>query len=323
MKKFIFLLLAFFMIFGCKRKKPSLSGEDPVEFEDFIDSYPAVQLPFQLTDTALNKKENDSLLISSRIFSQFVSDTMLSGKFGKTGTPKIYPLAKIETDKDRKFIIAKMVLADKKAAYIIAFNNKGQFAGSMEFLRPDDDRTTRQVSSIDKQLSINKAVFRTNKDGIISDGRDVFGYSKDAGQFSLVMTDVLDENDVELINPIDTLSKKNKFSGDYLTDKKNIVSIRDGKKPGSFHFFVHLEKNSGDCTGELKGDAFFSNPNTAMYRTGGDPCVLQFLFTANSVTLKEIEGCGSRRELNCSFNGNYPRKKDLKPKSIKKKAIQK
>ena len=60
MKKYLFLLLAVILIIGCKRKKPSLSGEEPVEFEDFVDSYPAVQLPYQLTDTALNKKENDS-----------------------------------------------------------------------------------------------------------------------------------------------------------------------------------------------------------------------------------------------------------------------
>ena len=321
MKKFLFLLLAVIMIIGCKRKKPSLSGDDPVEFDDFVDSYPAVQLPYQLTDTALNKKEDDSLLISNRIFTQFIPDTV-TGTPGKNGSTKIYPLARIDS-KNGKFLIAKVVHGEKKAAYIIAINEKSEFAGSLPFLRPDDDRTTRQVSSIDKQLSINKAVSRTSKNGVTSEGRDVYGYNRDAHQFNLVMTDVLDENAVELINPIDTLSKKNKFSGDYLTDKKNIVSIRDGKKPGSFRFFVHLEKNSGDCTGELKGDAFFSNPNTAMYRTGGDPCVLQFSFTANSVVLKEIEGCGARRELNCSFNGNYPKKKELKPKTTKSKAIQK
>ena len=322
MKKYLFLLLAVIIIIGCKRKKHSLSGEDPVEFDDFVDSYPAVQLPYQLTDTVLNKKENDSLLISNRIFTQFVPDSII-GTPGKNGTPKIYPLARIENSKNGKFLIAKIVLGEKKCAYIIAFDNNNQFAGSLPFMRPDDDRSTRQVSSIDKQLSINKAVSRTNKDGAVSDGRDVFGYNKDAHQFNLVMTDVLDENAVELINPIDTFSKKNKFSGDYLIDKKNIVSIRDSKKPGSFIFFVHLEKNLGDCTGELKGAASFSNPNTAVYRAGGDPCVLQFSFVANSVSLKEIEGCGSRRDLNCSFNGNYPKKKELKPKTTKNKSIQK
>jgi hypothetical protein len=321
MKKFLFLLLALIIITGCKRKKANLSGEDPVEFEDFIDSYPAVQLPYQLADTALNKKENDSLLISNRIFTQFVPDSVLAGKFGKNGTTKIYPLARIEKPKDVKFIIAKVVHGEKKAAYIIALNDNNQFAGSLEFLQPDVDRSTRQISSIDKQFSINKAVFRLNKDGVTSEGREVYGYTNDPAQFSLVMTDVLDESAVELINPIDTLSKKNKFSGDYLTDKKNILSIRDGKKPGSFQFFVHLEKNSGDCTGEIKGDAFFSNANTAMYRAGGDPCVLQFSFTTNSVILKEIEGCGSRRDLDCSFNGNYPKKKEPKPKTTKKKSI--
>lgn len=323
MKKFLYLLLALILIMGCKRKKPSLSGEDPVEFVDFVDSYPAVQLPYQISDSALNKKENDSSVISNKIFNQFVPDSIPGTLLGKNGTPKIYPLAKIENLKDAKLLIAKIVQGEKKAAYIIAFNDNAQFTGSMLFLRPDDDPTTRQVSSIDKQFSINKAVFRSNKEGVTSDGREVFGYSKADGQFSLIMTDVLDENAVELINPIDTQSKKNKFSGDYLMDKKNIVSIRDGKKPGTFNFFVHVEKNSVECTGEIKGDAVFSNANTAVYRTGGDPCVLQFSFTANSVILKEIEGCGARRELNCSFNGNYPKKKEPKPQTTKKKPVKK
>jgi hypothetical protein len=43
-----------------------------------------------VTDTALNKKEKDSLLIADKIFAQFVPDSVLTKVFGKNAKPKIY-----------------------------------------------------------------------------------------------------------------------------------------------------------------------------------------------------------------------------------------
>jgi hypothetical protein len=91
-----------------------------------------------------------------------------------------------------------------------------------------------------------------------------------------------------------------------------------GKMTGSVFLFI-LKKPMADCTGELKGEAIIKSPSVAEYREGGDPCVLQFRFTAASVTLKELEGCGSRRGLRCSFDGVYPRKKLVKAKASKLK----
>ena len=59
--------------------------------------------------------------------------------------------------------------------------------------------------------------------------------------------------------------------------------------------------------------------NTAEYREAGDPCILKFIFTAGSVSLKE-EGCGSRRGLQCLFDGSFPKKKVIKPKTVAKKS---
>ncbi len=61
---------------------------------------------------------------------------------------------------------------------------------------------------------------------------------------------------------------------------------------------------------ELKGEALFKATNVAEYREGGDPCVLRFIFTSSSVTLKEVEGCGSHRGLRCSFDGSLQEKKN-------------
>ncbi|MGZ8551461.1 MAG: hypothetical protein ACXWV2_12395 [Chitinophagaceae bacterium] len=99
----------------------------------------------------------------------------------------------------------------------------------------------------------------------------------------------------------------------------NLVSFRDGRRNDRLSFFIHFEKNNGECTGELKGEAIIKSPTLAEYREGGDPCILQFRFTSSSVVVKELEGCGSRRGLRCSFDGTYPRKKDAKPKPVKGK----
>ena len=83
--------------------------------------------------------------------------------------------------------------------------------------------------------------------------------------------------------------------------------------------FIHLDKNEGECTGELKGDILLTSTTAAIYRQGGDACVLSFRFSSSSVTIKEEEGCGGHRGLNCTFDGTYPRKKEAKPKATTKK----
>jgi hypothetical protein len=35
--------------------------------------------------------------------------------------------------------------------------------------------------------------------------------------------------------------------------------------------------------------------------------------------MKEVEGCGSYRDIKCFFEGSFPKKKEVKPKAPKKK----
>jgi hypothetical protein len=96
----------------------------------------------------------------------------------------------------------------------------------------------------------------------------------------------------------------------------NLVSVRDGRKPDRLTFFVHFEKNNGQCTGELKGEARLISSNIAEYRESGDPCILTFTFTSSTVTLRETN-CGSRRGMKCTFDGSYGRRKWVKPAAPK------
>ena len=87
--RYHFLLFVLIVMLACKSKKTNLSGEDPVEVSDFIQFFPDVKLPFQVADSNLLKKENDSLLISYKVFSQFVPDSITTSIFGKNVKPKI------------------------------------------------------------------------------------------------------------------------------------------------------------------------------------------------------------------------------------------
>lgn len=321
LKKILILLLTISLIAGCKqKKKPSLSGEEPVEVNDFVNFFQPLALPCQFNDSILNKKEKESLLIGNKIFGQFVPDSVITGTFGKGAKPKIYPLGRVEVEKAETYLFSKVIAGDKKAIFVIGFDNKQQFIAGMPVLSLDQQSSTMQTVTMDSRYSITKTVMRKNADGSMGEGKDVYVLNADVKNFILIMTDALDEKVTELINPIDTLTRKNKYSADYGTGKMNLVSVRDGRKADRITFFVHFEKDNGECSGELKGEAIFKSPTLAEYREDGDPCVLQFNFSSSSVTLSE-QACGSRRGLKCLFDGSFARKKEVKPKTEKAKKI--
>ena len=322
-KQFLFITIMILLFIGCKRKKVSLTGDETVDVADFIEAFEPLTLPYHITDTLVNKKDSDSLAISHKVFMQFVPDSIFIKAFGKGVNVKMYPLGKTGIEKKENYLLAKAVQGNKKAVYILCFDKDNKFTGAMPLLVPDQYSSTRQSALIDKNYTITKNIQRKNADASLSEGKDAYVFNSETKSFMLIMTDALDEKPAEVINPIDTLPKKNKFSADYIKSKTDYISIRDARKPGKVLFFVHFEKNNGECTGELKGEAALTSPNTAVYSAGGDPCVLQFTFLPAVVTMKEVEGCGSHRGLRCLFEGSYPRKKEAKPKEIKKKTTSK
>ena len=310
---FVLLLAAIILLGGCRGKKKSLSGDEPLEVGEFITSFNEIDLPYTIADTTLIKKDNDSTLISNKIFNQFVPDTILPKIMGK-GTPKLYQVGRITVDDEEIYILTKAVLNKKRAMILSAFNGDDQFLEAMPLLLNDQAKATRQHSTIDQKFTINKTVLKRDNEGHTKEGKEVYVYNKEAKDFILIMTESMEDGQAELVNPLDTLPAENKYSADYGSNKNNIVSIRDAAGDNRFQFFIHFEKDKGECIGELKGFALFTSPTTAVYRQPGDPCALQFTFSKNSVTLQEIEGCVYWRCLKCSFNGSFPKKK----KSIQK-----
>jgi hypothetical protein len=321
MARYLVFLLGVFLLFsGCgNKKKPSLSGTDEVVISDFIESFELTKPPYEIVDTALNRKEKDSLLIGPKVFSQFVPDSVLTKVFGKNAKPKIYMGKRVQVEKKESYLFTKLVAADKKVLMVLCFDKSEKFKASLPLLVQDANSETTQISGLDRRFSFYKNTILKKPDGSIAEGKEVYIYNDEAEQFLLIVSDPLDDRIQEVINPIDTFSRKNKFSADYVKDKMNIVSIRDGSKPGKMSFFIHFDRNNGECTGELKGEANFTSANSAIYHQPGDPCSLQFNFSSSSVTLRELEGCGSHRGLKCSFDASFPKKKEAKPKATSKR----
>ena len=308
------LLIISFLFAGCgDKKKPSLTGTDKVEIGDFIESFELVKPPYEVIDTDLNRKEKDSLLIGNAVFAQFVPDSVLTKVLGKNAKPKLYMRKRVEIENET-YLFVKAESGQKKTVLVLCFDQDNKFKAHLPLLVPDASSATTQVSGLDRRFSFYKNTILKKPDGSTAEGKEVYIYNNEAGQFLLIMTDPLDDRVQEVTNPIDTLGRKHKFAGDYIRDKMNIVSIRDDNRSDRINFFVHVDRNNGECTGELKGVANFISANSAVYRQPGDPCSLQFNFSSSSVTMKELEPCGSHRGVKCSFDLSFPRKREPKPK---------
>ncbi|HEX2630523.1 MAG TPA: hypothetical protein VHM26_15995 [Chitinophagaceae bacterium] len=316
------LILVICISCGSKKKAP-LTGDTISEAGDFVSFYPQATLPYtvetakMLPQPKAAQQKLDSLLIPQQTFHQFIPDSVLQKDFPKQTGLKIYALARTTAQGGYSFLYTGV--HDKKnvnVVYLSVFDKKNKYINSMMIWRNDRDmgKNFETAVVIDKRSTITRTRIRRNADGTNSEGKEIYSYSNDTG-FQLVMTEALDDKVTELINPIDTLPRKHKLAADYTNGKMNLVSIRDGRKNDRLSFFIHFEKNNGECTGELKGEAIIRSATLAEYRVSGDPCVLQFRFSNNMVILKEAESCGNYRGLRCSYDGNYPKKKEpAKPK---------
>jgi hypothetical protein len=173
--------------------------------------------------------------------------------------------------------------------------------------------------NIDSRYTITTLRQKTAGDGQVAYNKKVFVYNS-AGLFNLILTESNDQNSGEnaVINPVDTMASLNKWAGDYYQDKRNMVSFRDGRKAGTLLFFVHFEKDGATCNGELKGEAVLGPGNTARFAENNGTCAIDFIFSGNTVRMKELEGCGSYRDIKCFFEGGYTRKKKTIQKNQKK-----
>lgn len=319
MSKYIwYLCLAVLIAPACKDdKKVPMTGEEPVTVEEFIAFFPDKPLPITIADTSLVKKVSDSSLIAYQVFTQFVPDSIIKKDFGKN-KPRLYALATAKEKGRETYLFLKAVSGTKRVGYLITFDKKNKYLNTLPIVRKGFDNTySFAFGSLDKKYQITTYREKKTKTGESNFKRNVYIYNSASNDFTLILTEPNEEFFQEIINPIDTLPQKNKYAGEYVYNKKNFLSFRDGKKPSEIIFFVHFEKAKGECVGELKGTARFVSAKKAVYNQSGNPCTLEFTFTTTGVVMKEIEGCGSYRDIKCFFEGTYPKQKTKQTKTDK------
>ncbi|RYZ26947.1 MAG: hypothetical protein EOO10_14145 [Chitinophagaceae bacterium] len=309
-------VLVFAMLSGliaCKNNdRKAEAKKEETEAGGITAMFKEAALPYQLADTSLQKNTDTTSLPAASI-APLISDSIKNNYFGIGAKIKFTPLTKFNT-KAETYYVVKASTASKKGALVMVYDKDNKFAASYPFLLPDADPSTSQASIIDKNLTITKTISQRNGPDVTGEGKEVVAYDATQKAFSLIMLDVLNEELTEIISPIDTFAKTHKLAGDYRINKKNIVSIRDGRYPNQLLVYIHTEDKSGECKGELRGEFIMTSSTTAVYRQGGDPCVLNLTFSGNSVSLNEEKGCGNYRGLDCPLSGTFTRKK---PQSAK------
>ncbi len=308
-------LLLLLLVFGCKEKKIDLSGEVPVKIGDFISAFRKINPPFIVSDTNI-AKVGDTITIGYKAFIQFFPDSSLTPITGTNKKLVIRPIGLIEKENEN-YLLVKFITKNK-TIHIAVFvtDKKNKYLASKELLNNSSKDEYLHAVSINREPTFLLGQEKTGKDNNLLYTKTGWVYNS-AGIFMVVINDSNeDPKKTAVINPIDTLPKKNKLSGDYVRDKKNYISLRDTKKPNVYQFFIHFEKNEGSCTGELKGELKMKDATTAEFRENGDPCVIDFKFSGNEVSLKEQGSCGNHRGIKCYFNDTFIKKRE--PRNKKK-----
>jgi hypothetical protein len=329
MKKILFILALPVLFAYCGHKKAS-GGEagDITDVNDFFALFREIHLPVQFTDTLLTHRPKDTATISFRNFTHFVPDSVITAHFGKYSRPRIYPVGKVGVKRGETYLFVRASSSTRRIFYVLSFDKSDQFRASLPLMYSDGEGSAGGIWSASMD---NKYTLTTSREHKSSKGEPLYQKAvyvyNDAGAFTLILMESNEatSKNLQIINPIDTFARKHKFSGNYVLDKRNFVAIRDAKNPTHFIFFIHFEKENGDCKGELKGEAKISSPQSALFRAaGGDPCALQFNFsgTNTQVSIRETGGCGNHRDIKCYFEGTFQRQKE-RPKETKGKTTMK
>jgi hypothetical protein len=305
------LLVSLVFLFACKQKNKALNGEAPVKVADVIAAYIPVTLPYEVADTNVQKR-GDTTSISYKVLSQFIPDSILT-RF--TGTQKdkskirIHPAGRIEKE-NGNYLLTNFTQNRKTTLAVFFFDKNNNYITSLELLRSsyNDDHLHSVDINREPTFIISRELTKNNT---LQYTRNGFALNESTNEFMKVINETNEDQKKanEILNPVDTLPRKNKLSGDYTEDKKNFISIRDGKSASHYVFFLHFEKNDGQCTGELKGELNMQNEKKGTFRQNGDPCVIDFTFSNTEITVKEQGSCGNHRGMRCLFNDTYRKRK--------------
>jgi hypothetical protein len=305
MNKLVLALLVICLLGACKSKHKKVAG-DEFTFEDFRDLFTTTQLPYKLTLDSLRAKEVDSLSIEPELMKQFLTDTLSAKDFPAGSAVQYFPLAYLEGDKINYFVV-KATGKTARMAYLCVIDKKGHYLNRLQVGKLVDNGNSTKYFSIDNKRAVKITEEQQLGPGRTATKEEFYDVAAD-GKAMLVMTNSSgDAVAGQIFNPIDTLPRKHKLSGDYEAGELSIVSVRDGKDVKSFQFFISFAKESG-CKGELSGTGHFTGANKGEYKDKDSDCGISFQFSAGHLSIKEIGGCGAYRGVKCFFEGSFKKK---------------
>lgn len=302
--------IGFFL--SCKESVPPKISDQGLSVPDFLKIAPELSLPVTIHENDLSQIKYDSSTVHLPTFKSYFKDSLFQTIFGEKRKQKISVVGKVQLEDKSTYLVVREVSGKNKSAIIIYFNPKGNYLGHLVLISPKQRITSEKYSfKIDSKLNISLITERQISKEELWTGEKIY-YFDPSGLPIIAVTNTNEDLSNEILgNPIDSIPRKNKYAGDYSTDKKNLVSIRDGRTEKSMQFFIHFSKRQGNCVGEIKGEADWVNKNFAVFRDNKSQCIIEFRFSYQRVTIRETNGCGSYRDIKCTFEGSYPKVKKM------------
>jgi hypothetical protein len=295
---------------GCHsgNKESATQSADITKFSNLLEIFPTVKFPFRMNADSLQKKIPDSLALSIKAIHRFFPASVFSKDFGRDEKLAYYPLGEIQSDK-LNYVFLKVVGTDMRIAYLCLFDREGKYLNKLVLAATNSQQPGNKTEgSIDTKLiiTINQQHAVSSSHNITRE--NVYTANPD-GTFTLVLTNSSEPMNLsEVYNPIGNMPHKHRYSADYIYGRTGMVSVRDGKDPKSFRFFIHFYDDDTNCSGEIDGTGKFVKSDYGQYKEDGGPCAIDFHFTNSSVTIQEVGGCGAYRGINCFFDGTFKKK---------------
>lgn len=306
----VMLLLA---MVSCHKKQKDINQEEDLVVSDFIQAFRTIELPMQFKSEQLDTKESDSNYIKPSVVLKFIPSSIFQKELGKMKDVTFHRKGRYtaeETEEIYLFLTAQK--REKRFVYILCFDKNEIFKTGMLLIEKSFSKDVSFEAIMDKRLTITLLKNSNILTGKAYYQKNVYVYNTE-GLFTLILTESNEPLvESEVYNPIDTLPMSDPLSGNYLQDKKNFITVRDGGKPGKLYFFIHIEKKGNACKGSLRGDMTQTKPKVFQYNKADDHCILEFSFNKAGMQVKELEACGNHRSVRCSFDGRYFKKKPKK-----------
>lgn len=315
-----YILITILFLFSCKTKEADLSSDTVIKPNQFVAAFELLENGLSATDSNILKLA-DTITINPNLLARFMPDSIINLLTLGEKKTSFHPIGRI--DKPTETYLILLCLKNKKPLItVLVLDKKNNFIASKDLFDATDNKSLYKYS-----ININKEpTFFITREKLVNDKEVKYtkvGWAFTGKNFVTVVkeTNERDEKLTAILNPIDTFAKLNLYSGNYVQDERNFISIRDGRTKQDYLFFLHIDKNEGLCDGELKGEMHLTDSLNAVYSLGGDPCVIDFIFDKNIITIKEKGSCGNRRGMDCLFDDAYTKIKEIKKKIIKPQVV--